>query len=135
LERQRESLTDFKELAVAVDQAKLEAFMGKFLGDLGAVMHAATVVIGESLKKAGTWMIVEPFANDQLEDNLNAVGRVFYSASRFICTPASRSQEVGWCLGAQAGETRIRAVVREGGFCRFRRAAQAPFNLIYEARA
>ena len=114
---------------MAVDQAKLEAFMGKFLGDLGAVMHAATVVIGESLKKAGTWMIVEPFANDQLEDNLNAVGRVFYSASTFICTPASRSQEVGLCLGAQAG------VVRDGCFSRFRRAAQTPFNLIYEARA
>jgi SAM-dependent methyltransferase len=101
------------------------------MGDpVGASAH-----IRESLKKDGTWMIVEPFANDELENNLNAVGRVFYSASTFICTPASRSQEVGLCLGAQAGETRIRAVVRNGGFSKFRRAAQTPFNLIYEARA
>ena len=79
-------------------------------------------------------MIVEPFANDQLEDNVNPVSRIFYSASTFICTPASRSQEVGLCLGAQAGEARLRAVVREGGLGKFRRAAQTPFNLIFEAR-
>ena len=71
---------------------------------------------------------------DRLEDNLNPVGRVFYSASTFICTPASRSQEVGLCLGAQSGEARMRSVVQQGGFSRFRRAAQTPFNLIYEAR-
>lgn len=80
-------------------------------------------------------MIVEPFANDQLEENLTPIGRVFYSASTFICTPASRSQEVGLCLGAQAGEARLRSVVRDGGFCRFRRAAQTPSNLIFGARA
>jgi hypothetical protein len=79
-------------------------------------------------------MIVEPFANDRLEDNLNPVGRVFYSASTFICTPASRSQEVGACLGAQAGERRIRGVVTDSGFTHFRRAAQTPFNVVYEAR-
>jgi hypothetical protein len=79
-------------------------------------------------------MIVEPFAHDQLEENVNPVSRIFYSASTFICTPASRSQEVGLCLGAQAGEARLRAVVREGGFGEFRRAAQTPFNLIFEAR-
>jgi SAM-dependent methyltransferase len=101
------------------------------MGDpVGASAH-----IRESLKKDGTWMIVEPFANDQLEENLNPVGRVFYSASTFICTPASRAQEVGLCLGAQAGEARLRTVVRDGGFSRFRRAAQTPFNLIFEARA
>ncbi len=61
-------------------------------------------------------------------------GRVFYSASTCICTPASRAQEVGLCLGAQAGEARIRNVVTKGGFARFRRAAQTPFNQIYEAR-
>jgi hypothetical protein len=79
-------------------------------------------------------MIVEPYANDALERNINPVGRVFYSASTFICTPASRAQEVGMCLGAQAGEQRIRDVVTNGGFTRFRRAAETPFNLVYEAR-
>ncbi|MNN93707.1 hypothetical protein D3C81_2122070 [compost metagenome] len=79
-------------------------------------------------------MIVEPFANDKLEGNLNPVGRVFYSASTFICTPASRSQEVGLCLGAQAGEARMRGVAEQAGFGSFRRAAQTPFNLVYEAR-
>jgi hypothetical protein len=104
------------------------------LHDMGDPVGAAAHV-RESLKKDGTWMIVEPFANDRLEENLNPVGRVFYSASTFICTPASRSQEVGLCLGAQAGEGRLRSVVRDGGFSRFRRAAQTPFNLIFEARA
>jgi SAM-dependent methyltransferase len=104
------------------------------LHDMGDPVGASAHV-RQSLKQDGTWMIVEPFANDQLESNLNPVGRVFYSASTFICTPASRSQEVGLCLGAQAGEARIRGVVHDGGFSRFRRAAQTPFNLIYEARA
>jgi SAM-dependent methyltransferase len=104
------------------------------LHDMGDPVGASAHV-RQSLKKDGTWMIVEPFANDQLENNLNPVSRVFYSASTFICTPASRSQEVGLCLGAQAGEARIRSVVRDGGFSRFRRAAQTPFNLIFEARA
>jgi SAM-dependent methyltransferase len=94
----------------------------------------ASAHIRQTLKQDGTWMIVEPFANDQLEDNVNPVSRIFYSASTFICTPASRSQEVGLCLGAQAGEAQLRAVVREGGFGKFRRAAQTPFNLIFEAR-
>ena len=79
-------------------------------------------------------MIVEPFANDRLEDNLNLVGRMFYSASTMICTPASLSQEVGLGLGAQAGEARLREVVTKAGFTRFRRATQTPFNLILEAR-
>jgi SAM-dependent methyltransferase len=103
------------------------------LHDMGDPVGAATHV-RRSLKPQGTWMIVEPFANDRLEDNLNPVGRVFYSASSFICTPASRSQEVGLCLGAQAGEARIAEVVAQGGFTRFRRASQTPFNLIFEAR-
>ena len=72
--------------------------------------------VRQSLAKDGTWMIVEPFANDQLEDNLNPVGRVYYSFSTLLCTPCSRSQEVGLCLGAQAGEKRIREVVTAGGF-------------------
>ncbi len=103
------------------------------LHDMGDPVGASAHV-RHSLKPDGTWLIVEPFANDRLEDNLNPVGRVFYSASTFICTPASRSQEVGLCLGAQAGEARMRQVVTEGGFSRFRRAAQTPFNLVYEAR-
>jgi SAM-dependent methyltransferase len=103
------------------------------LHDMGDPVGAAGHV-RRSLRRDGTWLIVEPFANDRLEDNLNPVGRIFYAASTFICTPASRSQEVGLCLGAQAGEARIRDVVAKGGFSRFRRAHQTPFNLIYEAR-
>src|SRR5581483_11193756 len=79
-------------------------------------------------------MIVEPFANDDVADNLNPVGRVYYSASTFICTPASLSQEVGLALGAQAGEARLRAVVTEAGFSRVRRAAETAFNIILDAR-
>jgi SAM-dependent methyltransferase len=101
------------------------------MGDpVGASAH-----IRQTLKEDGTWMIVEPFANDQLEENINPVGRIYYSVSTFICTPASRSQEVGLCLGAQAGEGRLRSVVKDGGFSKFRRAAQTPFNLVFEARA
>jgi SAM-dependent methyltransferase len=103
------------------------------LHDMGDPVGASAHV-RQSLAKDGTWMIVEPFANDRLEDNLNPIGRIFYSASTFICTPASRSQEVGLCLGAQAGETRLRGVVTDGGFTRFRRAAETPVNLIFEAR-
>jgi 2-polyprenyl-3-methyl-5-hydroxy-6-metoxy-1,4-benzoquinol methylase len=100
------------------------------MGDpVGAAKHAR-----ETLKSDGTWMIVEPFANDETKDNLNPVGRVFYSASTMICTPASMSQEVGAALGAQAGEARIRDVVTKGGFSKFRRAAETPFNLVYEAK-
>jgi SAM-dependent methyltransferase len=103
------------------------------LHDMGDPTGAAAHVL-KSLRPDGTWMIVEPFAHDSLEQNLNPVGRVFYSASTFICTPASRAQDVGMCLGAQAGEARIREVVTKGGFKRFRRATETPFNLIYEAR-
>lgn len=103
------------------------------LHDMGDPVGAAAHV-RETLRDDGTWMVVEPFANDRLEENLNPVGRVFYSASTFICTPASRSQEVGACLGAQAGEARIRDVAQRGGFTRFRRATQTPFNLVFEAR-
>jgi SAM-dependent methyltransferase len=88
-----------------------------------------------SLKPDGTWMIVEPFANDNPEQNHNPVGRIYYSASTMICTPASLAQEVGAALGAQAGEERIRDVVKAAGFTRFRRAAETPFNLVFEARA
>jgi ubiquinone/menaquinone biosynthesis C-methylase UbiE len=103
------------------------------LHDMGDPIGAAAHV-RQSLARDGTWMIVEPFANDQLKDNLNPVGRVYYSFSTLLCTPCSRSQEVGLCLGAQAGETRIRDVVTSAGFNRFRRATETPFNIVYEAR-
>jgi len=103
------------------------------LHDMGDPAGAA-IHVRQSLKPDGHWLIVEPYANDRLEDNLNPVGRIFYSASTFICTPASRAQEVGACLGAQAGEARMNTVVERGGFTRFRRATETPFNLVYEAR-
>jgi 2-polyprenyl-3-methyl-5-hydroxy-6-metoxy-1,4-benzoquinol methylase len=103
------------------------------LHDMGDPTGAASHV-RSSLKPDGTWMIVEPFANDNPEENHNPIGRIFYSASTMICTPASLAQEVGAALGAQAGEERIRSVVTAAGFSRFRRAAQTPFNLVFEAR-
>jgi SAM-dependent methyltransferase len=103
------------------------------LHDFGDPVGAARHV-RETLAKDGTWLVVEPFANDRLTDNLNPVGRIFYGASTMVCTPASLSQEVGLGLGAQAGEARLREVVTEGGFTRFRRATETPFNLVLEAR-
>ena len=100
------------------------------MGDpVGACAHAH-----KSLKADGTCMIVEPFANDSLQENLNPVGRAFYAFSTMICTPSSISQEVGLGLGAQAGEKRLQDVALSGGFSRFRRATETPFNLILEAR-
>jgi len=103
------------------------------LHDMGDPVGAAAHV-RESLAPDGTWMIVEPFAGDKVEDNLNPVGRIYYSASTLLCTPASKSQEVGLALGAQAGEARLREVVTGGGFSQFRRAAETPFNIVYEAK-
>jgi len=100
------------------------------MGDpVGAASHVRTTLAGD-----GTWMVVEPFANDRVEENLNPVGRVFYSASTLICTPASLAQEVGLALGAQAGEARLREVIMQGGFRSVRRAAETPFNMVLEAR-
>lgn len=103
------------------------------LHDMGDPVGAAAHV-RKTLAAEGAWMIVEPFANDHVEENLNPVGRVFYSASTMICTPASLAQEVGLALGAQAGEARMREVVTSAGFTRFRRATETPFNLVFEAR-
>ena len=103
------------------------------LHDMGDPVGAAAHVL-ETLGEDGTWMIVEPYAGDRLEDNLGPVGRVYYGASTLVCTPASRDQEVGLALGAQAGEARLREVVRAGGFARFRRATETPFNIVLEAR-
>ncbi|WP_342243258.1 class I SAM-dependent methyltransferase [Pseudomonas sp. OTU5201] len=100
------------------------------MGDpVGAARHAY-----QTLKPDGTVLLVEPYANDDLDDNMTPVGRLFYSASTFICTPNSLSQEVGLGLGAQAGEARLRKVFEEAGFTHFRRATETPFNLILEAR-
>ncbi len=94
----------------------------------GAARH-----VRQALASGGNWMIVEPFAADQREDNHNPIGRVFYSASTMICVPHSLSRR-GPALGAQAGEARIRRIVTDSGFSRFRRASQTPFNLVFEAR-
>jgi 2-polyprenyl-3-methyl-5-hydroxy-6-metoxy-1,4-benzoquinol methylase len=100
------------------------------MGDpAGAARHVRT-----QLADDGTWMVVEPFANDAVEDNLNPVGRIFYGGSTMLCTPASLSQEVGLALGAQAGQARLTEVLEAGGFTRVRRSAETPFNLVLEAR-
>ena len=103
------------------------------LHDMGDPVGAARHV-REAIASDGTWMIVEPAAGDRVENNLNPIGRAYYGFSTLLCTPASLSQEVGLALGAQAGEARIRDVVNAGGFTRFRRAAETPFNIVYEAR-
>ncbi|HZT90473.1 MAG TPA: class I SAM-dependent methyltransferase [Gaiellaceae bacterium] len=103
------------------------------LHDMGDPVGASAHVL-ETLSPSGAWMIVEPYANDRVEDNLNPVGRVFYGASTMICTPASLAQEVGLALGAQAGEAKLAEVIKQGGFTRVRRATATPFNLVLEAR-
>jgi SAM-dependent methyltransferase len=127
---------------VVFDTAAAKAFPGSefdlvavfdSLHDMGDPVGAAQHIL-KSLSPDGTWMIVEPFANDELKDNLNPIGQIYYSFSTLLCTPCSRSQEVGLCLGAQSGETRIRDVVTAAGFTRFRRATETPFNIVYEAR-
>jgi SAM-dependent methyltransferase len=100
------------------------------MGDpVGAAEHAR-----KSLKPDGTLMVVEPFAHEHLEENLNPVGRIFYNASLLICVPASLSQEVGRGLGAQAGDSSLNEVFHEAGFTRVRKATETPFNRVFEAR-
>ena len=82
----------------------------------------------------GTWLVVEPFAGDSVAANLTPVGRVYYSFSSFLCVPNGLSQPGGYALGAQAGEAAIRQVMTDAGFTRFRRAAETPFNLVFEVR-
>ena len=101
--------------------------------DMGDPVGAARHVLQTLKKKDGTCMFVEPFANDKLEDNLNPLGRVFYSVSSVVCVPASLNEN-GPALGAQAGEEKIAETVKSAGFSRFRRATQTPFNLVFEAR-
>ncbi|TMR25779.1 methyltransferase domain-containing protein [Nonomuraea zeae] len=100
------------------------------MGDpLGAARH-----VRRRLADDGTWMIVEPFAGASVGDNLNPVGRVYYSFSTFLCVPNALSQEGGYSLGAQAGEEPMRRIVTDAGFDSFRRVAETPFNIVYEAR-
>ncbi len=101
------------------------------MGDPVGVGHH----VRRSLDATGAWMLVEPFARDRLEENLNPVGRMYDAASTMLCTPNSRSQDVGATFGAQAGEAELRRVATEAGFTRFRRAAETPYNLVFEARA
>ncbi len=103
------------------------------LHDMGDPVGASEHVLS-ALKADGTWMVVEPFANDDIAANLNPLGRMFYSASTMVCTPASRAQEVGLALGTQAGPKRLSEVITAGGFTRVRVATQSPFNLALEAR-
>jgi SAM-dependent methyltransferase len=114
------------------DDYDLVAFFDCF-HDMGNPSGAAKHVLQTLRKKNGTWMLVEPFSNDRVEDNLNPVGRAFYSGSALICVPASLNEN-GPALGAQAGEAKIKEVVTGAGFSKFRRATQTPFNLVFEAR-
>lgn len=126
---------------VRFDVASAKSYPGTYdlvvsldcLHDMGDPPGAAAHV-KQSLTPDGTWMLVEPYAGDKVEDNLNPVGRIFYSVSTLVCTQASLAQEVGTALGAQAGEARLREVATRAGFTRFRRAAQTPFNLVFEVR-
>lgn len=115
------------------DDYDLVAFFDCF-HDMGNPSGAAKHVLQTLRKKNGTWMLVEPFSNDRVEDNLNPVGRAFYSGSALICVPASLNEN-GPALGAQAGEAKIKEVVTGAGFSKFRRATQTPFNLVFEARS
>jgi SAM-dependent methyltransferase len=128
---------------VTFEQAPANQFAGQgydlvamfdCLHDMGDPVGAGRHV-RETLAPDGIWMIVEPFAHDTLKENLNPVGRVYYSASTMICTPASLSQDVGLGLGAQAGEMRLRKVAMDAGFHHFRRATETPFNMVFEVQA
>jgi SAM-dependent methyltransferase len=100
------------------------------MGDpAGAARH-----IRDALATNGTWLLVEPMAGEQLVDNVNAVGRIFYSASTFICTPSAQAQRGGYALGAQAPDATLAEIVSGAGFTRFRRATETSFNRIFEAR-
>ncbi|WP_096669625.1 hypothetical protein [Polaromonas sp. AET17H-212] len=148
---------------MAIDEGKLNTFVEQFVSDFGALTHAATTMAGDQfglyevlakgpatavelasrphtapryLREWWSAQAASAYVRYELEDNLTPGGPGLFSASTFtfICTPASRSQEVGLCLAAQAGEARLRDVVTQGGFRHFRRASQTPFNLIFEAR-
>jgi ubiquinone/menaquinone biosynthesis C-methylase UbiE len=104
------------------------------LHDMGDPVGAATHV-RKCLSQDGTFMIVEPMAGDSLSENLNIIGQIFYAASTLVCCPASKAQEVGLALGAQAGQRRLTSVLNQAGFTRVRRVAETPLNMVLEARA
>jgi len=127
---------------VSFEQASAKDFPGGGYGlvtifdalhDMGDPVGAARH-IKETLAPDGAFMLVEPMAGNQITENLNPIGRMFYSASAMVCTPASMSQEVGLAMGAQAGEARLRKVAEQAGFTRVRRAAETPFNMVLELR-
>ncbi|MEP6696330.1 MAG: methyltransferase domain-containing protein [Pseudonocardiales bacterium] len=127
---------------VGVEVASAQTFSGTgydlvttfdCLHDMGDPVGAARH-IREALDSDGTWLVVEPFAGTTVADNLNPVGRVYYSFSTFLCVPSALSQSGGYSLGAQAGEAGIRQVMTDAGFTRFRQAAETPFNMVYEVR-
>jgi SAM-dependent methyltransferase len=106
------------------------------MGDpVGAAKHVKQTLAKGGAGTGGTWMIVEPFAHDDAASNHNPIGRIFYSASATVCVPCSLAQEVGLGLGAQAGPARMETVTKKGGLKHFRKAAETPFNLVYEVRA
>jgi len=141
IERARQCARESQLSNVSFAVASAKDFAGRYdfittfdalhdMGDpVGAAAHARA-----HLAPDGAWMIVEPMAGNCLEENMNPIGRVYYGFSTMVCTPASRSQEVGLALGAQAGERRLREVMEEAGFRHFRRAAQTPLNLILEVK-
>jgi SAM-dependent methyltransferase len=127
--------TDF-EVALAKDYPGKDFDLVTFfdcLHDMGDPAGAAKHV-HDSLKPDGTWMIVEPFAHESVEENLTPVGRIFYNASALVCVPSSLAQEVGLGLGAQAGDSKLNEVIRAGGFTRIRKATETPFNRVFEAQ-
>lgn len=103
------------------------------LHDMGDPLAAARH-IREALSATGTWLLVEPMAGESVTENAHPVGRIFYAASTFICTPAAQSQAGGYALGAQAPESVLGSIAADAGFSRFRRAAETPFNRVYEVR-
>jgi SAM-dependent methyltransferase len=126
---------------LSFEEATAKSFAGPFdlvcffdcLHDMGDPLGACRNV-HEQLAPGGSVLLVEPFANDDLSANLNPVGAVYYGFSTLLCTPSSLSQEVGAALGAQAGEGRLRELMAEAGFGSFRRVAETPFNLVFEAK-
>ena len=126
---------------VEFDVASASTFSGTYdlvcffdcLHDMGDPAGACAHV-REQLASDGSVMLIEPFAGDDLADNLNPVGAAYYGFSTLLCTPSSLSQEVGTALGAQAGESRLRDIVTGAGFTTLTRVAETPFNLVLEAK-
>jgi len=126
---------------VTFEVSAADGFGGKYdlvacfdcLHDMGDPVGAARH-IKSALNPDGNWLLVEPYANDSVEENLNPLGRLFYSVSTLVCTQAGLSQGCGHALGAQAGEEQLGKIVSEAGFTRFRRATETPTNLVFDVR-